>query len=44
VLGHEISRTECDACRRARDDLCERFFALNRLKGVLYVTMATDAK
>jgi succinate semialdehyde reductase (NADPH) len=27
---------ECDACRRARDDLCERFFAFNRLRGTLY--------
>jgi S-(hydroxymethyl)glutathione dehydrogenase/alcohol dehydrogenase len=27
---------DCDACRRGRDDLCERFFALNRLRGVLY--------
>ena len=27
---------ECDACRQARDDLCEKFFALNRLRGTLY--------
>lgn len=26
----------CRYCVRGRDDLCERFFALNRLKGVLY--------
>lgn len=26
----------CQACRQARDDLCERFFALNRLRGTLY--------
>jgi S-(hydroxymethyl)glutathione dehydrogenase/alcohol dehydrogenase len=26
----------CPACLRARDDLCQRFFALNRLRGVLY--------
>ena len=26
----------CGACRAARDDLCEKFFALNRLKGTLY--------
>lgn len=28
--------TECPACLRGRDDLCERFFGQNRLKGVLY--------
>lgn len=27
---------ECQHCARGRDDLCERFFALNRLKGQLY--------
>jgi S-(hydroxymethyl)glutathione dehydrogenase/alcohol dehydrogenase len=27
---------ECAACLRARDDLCEKFFALNRLRGTLY--------
>jgi succinate semialdehyde reductase (NADPH) len=27
---------ECDACRRARDDLCGPFFAMNRLRGTLY--------
>jgi S-(hydroxymethyl)glutathione dehydrogenase/alcohol dehydrogenase len=26
----------CAACLRARDDLCDRFFSLNRLKGALY--------
>jgi S-(hydroxymethyl)glutathione dehydrogenase/alcohol dehydrogenase len=26
----------CDACLSARDDLCEPFFRLNRLQGVLY--------
>ena len=26
----------CDACERQRDDLCSRFFELNRLRGVLY--------
>jgi succinate semialdehyde reductase (NADPH) len=26
----------CRHCARGRDDLCERFFALNRLKGTLY--------
>jgi len=28
--------TDCRHCARGRDDLCERFFALNRLRGVLY--------
>jgi succinate semialdehyde reductase (NADPH) len=27
---------DCAECLRARDDLCERFFAMNRLKGTLY--------
>jgi S-(hydroxymethyl)glutathione dehydrogenase/alcohol dehydrogenase len=27
---------ECGACLRGRDDLCERFFAQNRLRGTLY--------
>jgi succinate semialdehyde reductase (NADPH) len=27
---------KCPPCVRGRDDLCEMFFALNRLKGVLY--------
>lgn len=26
----------CDYCVRGRDDLCETFFAMNRLRGVLY--------
>ncbi len=26
----------CQYCVRGRDDVCERFFAMNRLKGVLY--------
>jgi S-(hydroxymethyl)glutathione dehydrogenase/alcohol dehydrogenase len=26
----------CPACMSARDDLCERFFAMNRLRGTLY--------
>lgn len=26
----------CEACARSRDDLCSRFFELNRLRGVLY--------
>src|SRR5713226_8735629 len=26
----------CDYCVRGRDDLCETFFAMNRLKGPLY--------
>jgi S-(hydroxymethyl)glutathione dehydrogenase/alcohol dehydrogenase len=26
----------CEACARGRDDLCKTFFALNRLRGVLY--------
>jgi S-(hydroxymethyl)glutathione dehydrogenase/alcohol dehydrogenase len=26
----------CKACLQARDDLCERFFELNRLRGTLY--------
>jgi S-(hydroxymethyl)glutathione dehydrogenase/alcohol dehydrogenase len=27
---------ECEACAGGRDDLCSRFFELNRLRGVLY--------
>jgi len=27
---------DCAACLSARDDLCEKFFALNRLRGTLY--------
>src|SRR5438094_6447098 len=26
----------CEACLAAHDDLCERFFAMNRLRGTLY--------
>src|SRR5205814_4131797 len=26
----------CPSCSRGRDDLCETFFAMNRLKGTLY--------
>src|SRR6185436_2819761 len=41
-IGSEIVGTfimpcgVCDACLRARDDLCVRFFELNRLRGALY--------
>ncbi|MFC7405665.1 zinc-binding dehydrogenase [Georgenia alba] len=28
--------TRCDACRRGRDDMCDAFFAQNRLRGTLY--------
>ena len=41
-VGSEIVGTfimpcgACDACLRARDDLCDRFFELNRLRGALY--------
>ena len=28
--------TECDACQAGRDDMCEKFFAENRLKGNLF--------
>jgi S-(hydroxymethyl)glutathione dehydrogenase/alcohol dehydrogenase len=28
--------TACRACAAGRDDLCERFFAMNRLRGTLY--------
>lgn len=27
---------QCEACARGRDDLCELFFSMNRLSGVLY--------
>jgi Zn-dependent alcohol dehydrogenase len=27
---------ECDACLRGRDDLCAKFFAMNRLNGTLF--------
>jgi succinate semialdehyde reductase (NADPH) len=46
VEGHEVGSSviatfimpcgSCTACLTARDDLCERFFALNRLRGTLY--------
>lgn len=37
VLGAFIMPcAHCEACDRGRDDLCENFFKLNRLKGTLY--------
>lgn len=37
VLGAFIMPcADCDACARGRDDLCESFFQMNRLKGTLY--------
>jgi Zn-dependent alcohol dehydrogenase len=37
VLGAFIMPcAECEACERGRDDLCEKFFQMNRLKGTLY--------
>lgn len=36
VSGFIMPCTECDACRRGRDDLCANFFAQNRLRGTLY--------
>jgi S-(hydroxymethyl)glutathione dehydrogenase/alcohol dehydrogenase len=37
VLGAFIMPcARCDACDRGRDDLCENFFKMNRLKGTLY--------
>lgn len=36
VAGFIMPCTECDACRRGRDDLCAPFFAQNRLRGTLY--------
>jgi Zn-dependent alcohol dehydrogenase len=36
VSGFIMPCTECDACRRGRDDLCSNFFGQNRLKGTLY--------
>jgi succinate semialdehyde reductase (NADPH) len=37
VLGTFIMPCgSCEACLAARDDLCERFFAMNRLRGTLY--------
>lgn len=36
VAGFIMPCAECDACRADRDDLCENFFAKNRLAGQLY--------
>lgn len=36
VAGFVMPCTECPACLAGRDDLCEKFFAMNRLAGVLY--------
>ena len=36
VGGFIMPCTECDACLAGRDDLCERFFSMNRLAGTLY--------
>lgn len=36
VSGFIMPCTDCDACRRGRDDLCRNFFAQNRLRGTLY--------
>jgi O-acetyl-ADP-ribose deacetylase (regulator of RNase III) len=36
VGGFIMPCTECDSCQAGRDDLCERFFSMNRLKGTLY--------
>ncbi|MCS5734783.1 zinc-binding dehydrogenase [Herbiconiux daphne] len=36
VGGFIMPCTECAACLAGRDDLCERFFSMNRLKGTLY--------
>jgi succinate semialdehyde reductase (NADPH) len=37
VVGTFIMPCEtCTSCLQGRDDLCERFFAFNRLKGTLY--------
>src|SRR5919204_2980597 len=37
VLGTFIMPCgSCEACLAAHDDLCERFFAMNRLRGTLY--------
>lgn len=36
VGGFIMPCTHCEACRAGRDDLCENFFAQNRLKGTLY--------
>jgi Zn-dependent alcohol dehydrogenase len=36
VGGFIMPCTECDACKRGRDDLCSNFFSQNRLSGTLY--------
>jgi S-(hydroxymethyl)glutathione dehydrogenase/alcohol dehydrogenase len=36
VAGFIMPCEECAQCRAGRDDLCSRFFADNRLRGVLY--------
>lgn len=36
VAGFIMPCTTCEECLRGRDDLCENFFAQNRLKGTLY--------
>ncbi len=36
VVSFIMPRGTCQYCAWGRDDVCERFFALNRLKGVLY--------
>jgi S-(hydroxymethyl)glutathione dehydrogenase/alcohol dehydrogenase len=36
VGGFIMPCTECAACLAGRDDLCERFFSMNRLNGTLY--------
>ena len=36
AAGFIMPCTECEQCRRGRDDLCVDFFAQNRLRGTLY--------
>ncbi|MDO9398044.1 MAG: alcohol dehydrogenase catalytic domain-containing protein, partial [Herbiconiux sp.] len=36
VGGFIMPCTTCEACLAGRDDLCERFFSMNRLAGTLY--------
>jgi Zn-dependent alcohol dehydrogenase len=36
AAGFIMPCTECEQCRRGRDDLCVEFFGQNRLKGTLY--------
>lgn len=36
VAGFIMPCADCEACRSGRDDLCEQFFAKNRLAGQLY--------